>query len=342
MRKPVPIEDLLACTLRFLATGESYASLEFQFRISDSTLANRIPEVCQAIYAVLGDHVKCPTTEKEWQNVIDQFWERWQFPNCLGAGDGKHIRLICPSNTGSDFYCFKGFFSLVLMAFIGPNYEFLYFDVGCQGSLSDGGIFRRTTLFNAIENNTLGIPPPKSLPKLDSFYETSPKVDNYFVCDDAFPLGRNLLKPFPNKNLTDEQRIFNYRLSRARRISENAFGILATRFRIFYSMITIHPDRAKIIVRACCALHNLLLSKNKNLYTPKGTADEDKLGTISPGSWRKEHNFSKILDLPKNKERYSKGAQENREIVCNFVNGEGSVPWQWKTLVANRRVQNEE
>ena len=78
------------------------------------------------------------------QKVIDVFWERWQFPNCLGAGDGKHIRLRCPSNSGSEFYNFKGFYSPVLMAFVGPNNEFLFMDVGCQGLLSDGGIFRRT------------------------------------------------------------------------------------------------------------------------------------------------------------------------------------------------------
>ena len=99
-------------------------------------------------------------------------------------------------------------------------------------------------------------------------------------------------------------------------------------------MITILPERAKKIAKACCALHNLLLSKNDWIYTPKGTTDEDHQGNLSLGSWRKEHNYAKVLDLPKNKERYSKGAQDNRQIVCDFVDGEGSVPWQWRTLVA--------
>ena len=158
MRKPIPVEECLAATLRFLATGETYASLEYQFRISKSSLCNMVPRVCEAIYLVLREKfLKCPTSEEAWERISESFWGRWQFPNCLGAGDGKHIRLKCPSNSGSQYYNYKGFYSLVLMAFVGPNYEFLFVDVGCQGSVSDGGVFRKTSLCNALESNTLNI-----------------------------------------------------------------------------------------------------------------------------------------------------------------------------------------
>lgn len=230
MRLSIPeLNECLAVTLRFLATGESYASLEFQYRISRSTLSIIIPSVCQAIYQVLSkDYLKCPSTEEEWLTIARQFEERWNLPNCIGAGDGKHIRVRCPSNTGSDFYNYKSFFSIVLLAFVGPQYQFLYIDVGCQGSASDAGIFRKSTLWKAVEANTIHIPPPRSLPQSnDPIFEASDTaIDHFFVCDDAFPLGKHLMKPYPSKNLSEERRIFNYRLSRARRISENVFGLL--------------------------------------------------------------------------------------------------------------------
>jgi len=158
MKKPISAAEYLAVTLRFLATGESYSTLEFQFRISKSTLSNMIPFVCKVICTVLkDDHLACPQSELEWLNIAKQFQDRWQLPNCLGAGDGKHIRLLCPSNSGSEYYNYKGYYSLVLMAFVGPEYQFLFVDVGCQGNVSDGGVFHRTSLWKALEGATASI-----------------------------------------------------------------------------------------------------------------------------------------------------------------------------------------
>ena len=60
--------------------------------------------VCQAIYQVLQhEYLKCPSTSEEWLKIAKVFEDRWNLPNCIGAGDGKHIRIRCPPNTGSDF-----------------------------------------------------------------------------------------------------------------------------------------------------------------------------------------------------------------------------------------------
>jgi hypothetical protein len=72
--------------------------------------------------------------------------------------------------------------------------------------------------------------------------------DCLFVGDHAFPLRRHLLKPYGYNNLTIKQRIFNYRLSRARQIAENAFGILASRLRILERPIGHKPDTMDLIV----------------------------------------------------------------------------------------------
>lgn len=70
------------------------------------------------------------------------------------------------------------------------------------------------------------------------------------------------MKPYPQRNMTREQRIFNYRLSRARRIVENAFGILSSRFRILLNAINLALDKTSTILLACCYLHNFLKQKN--------------------------------------------------------------------------------
>lgn len=94
------------------------------------------------------------------------------------------------------------------------DYCFRYVNVGCNGKQSDGGVFQQSSLFEALENNLL-------------------PSGRLLVGDDAFPLKRNLIKPYSKFKLSKEHKLFNYRLSRARRIVENPFGILASRFRIF-------------------------------------------------------------------------------------------------------------
>ena len=92
LRKPIPAEQKLAITIRYLATGESFASLMYQYRVHESTISKFIPEVCQAIFETLKDqYLHLPTTKEEWLDIAKQTQDRWQFPNCFGAADGKHI-----------------------------------------------------------------------------------------------------------------------------------------------------------------------------------------------------------------------------------------------------------
>ena len=213
MRPSISAEECLAVTLRFLATGESYASLEFQYRASRSTLSTSIPDACYAIYQVLfAEYMKCPSEEVEWLKIASQFEEKWNLPNCLGAGDGIHIRLKYPSNSGSTLYNYKYFFSIALLAFVGPQYQFLYVDVGCQGSTSDAGVFKKSTLWNAVENNTIYISKPRPLAQSDDLMleACDTEIDHVFACDDAFPLGKHLMKTYPSRNLTKKKRMFNY------------------------------------------------------------------------------------------------------------------------------------
>lgn len=211
---------------------------------------------------------------------------------------------------------------MVLMAVVNANYEFIIAEFGVNGRISDGGVIEHTTFYHRLKNNSLNIPEPENL-------NGTRKVLNYaFVGDEAFALTPNFLKPFNQRELTKERKIFNYRLSRARRIVENVFGILASRFRIFHTSINLKLQNIDIVVMTCCVLHNFLRRKYSNMYTPTGILDyEDTIeGTLSLGLRTDDTN---LTDIEKGHYRnISIDAKQTREEFLQYFNNEGTVPWQ--------------
>ncbi|CAH2005460.1 unnamed protein product [Acanthoscelides obtectus] len=131
MRQAISAEERLIATLRFLATGRSYEDLKYFTCIAAQTLGQLIPETCQVIYNVLKEkYMKFPTTKQEWIETAQGFKYRCQMINCGGALDGKHIRTERPALSGAQYYNYKNFYSIVLMALVNSNYEFVYVDVG--------------------------------------------------------------------------------------------------------------------------------------------------------------------------------------------------------------------
>ena len=194
-------------------------------------------------------------------------------------------------NSGSQFYNYKGFFSFVLLAFVDYDYKFLIAEVGCQGRISGGGVFRNSAFNLALSNHSLNLPDPKPLSATnDPFWVTvgePKKIPMVFVAGDAFPLTKHCMKPYGRKNLSDEERVFGYCCSRFRRISENAFGIWSNRLRLFALRTSLTPERAEITVMASLALHNLLRTKSRESYTPIGNIDfENDTGEIVEGTLR--------------------------------------------------------
>lgn len=243
--------------------------------------------------------------------------------------DGKHITIQAPHKSGSEFFNYKGFFSIVLFAVANANYQVLYYNVGAQGRISDGGVFGSTTFSKKLVENKLNLPVPTPLPERE---EAVPYV---FLGDDAFPLSPNILKPYPGtQDKGSPRRIFNYRLSRARRVSENVFGILSARFRVLQKPLLLEPEKAKSVVSACISLHNYLRGciDSKYCYTPRGTFDsEDKdTGEVIYGNWRREvAGGCTFLPLKKTGRKSTLEAQNVRQEFTNFFQTPvGSVIWQ--------------
>lgn len=161
--------------------------------------------------------------------------------------------LLFKCNSGSEYFNYKKSFSIVLMALVDANYKFIMVDVGAYGKNSDGGILAHSEMGKRFEEKTLNVPNDTLLPG------TAIEAPYVIIGDEAFPLKPYFLRPYPEKHLdTDDKRIYNYRLSRARRVVENTFGILTQRFRIYNRRIQAKPEYVDFIILATCVLHNFI------------------------------------------------------------------------------------
>jgi len=272
-----------------------------------STISNIVVETCAAIWdELVATYLPKPTIDT-WKSNARDFYENWNFPNCLGSIDGKHIRINQPEHTGSMYYNYKHFFSIHLLAITDANYKFVMVDIGAYGRESDGGVLRYSEFFKKLQNKQLDIPNDEVLPN------TNTHVPYTFIGDEGFPVLVNMLRPYLGKQLVNnlKKKIFNYRLSRARRTVENSFGILTSKWRILNKAIETNIENAITITRAVCVLHNIVLTHNKqpmqNVPNEKHIYNPDK---------RRNNTFSS-------------GARQTREVFADYFSSEyGSVPWQ--------------
>ena len=103
--------------------------------------------MCKAILAEFQqEYLICPTDAEDWRGIEEKFRNRWNIPQAVGALDGKHIAIKKPKKSGSEYFNYKGYFSLVLLTLVHAEYKFLWVNVGSSGSLSDAQIFNRSKL----------------------------------------------------------------------------------------------------------------------------------------------------------------------------------------------------
>jgi hypothetical protein len=266
-----------------------------------------------------------PRTEDEWKAVAQNFAQTWNFPKCCGAIDGKHVAIKQPPGSGSNYYNYKGFHSTVLLALVDADYKFMYLNVGTNGRANDAGIFKESSLNKALKDGTLKIP-----------------NEHVILGDSAFPLKTYLMKPYGFRNGSKRKTVFNYRLSRARRIVENAFGILVWRFRVFMRPIELKVSTVDRVVLAACHLHNWLRVRSP-LYISPGNVDEEdaNTGAVAIGQWRRE-----ITELTSVQQRSAKNftaaAQLIRDRFADYFWAEGAITSQWKATGINPRDPNDD
>ncbi|CAH1115660.1 unnamed protein product [Psylliodes chrysocephalus] len=122
-RESISPKERLAVTLRFLATGDSFTSLMYLFKISKQSISTIVIEVCRALNEALKHQVQMPHSTEGWLQCAKEFEEHWNYPHCVAAMDGKHVMLQAPINSSREYYNYKSFFSIVLFALIDANYN---------------------------------------------------------------------------------------------------------------------------------------------------------------------------------------------------------------------------
>lgn len=181
--------------------------------------------------------------------------------------------------------------------------------MGSYGKDSDSTIFKNSSLWNKLQNNSLNIPKPNLVRGIEI------PIPYAFVGDEAFGLSTNMLRPYAGKYLPVNKRIFNYRLSRARRYVECSFGILSNEWRIFHRPIDVNIEFAVDIIKCCCVLHNYVRVRD-------GYDFEDVL--IVTGM--EDIELNNDLSVNRSINRY-------RDALANYFNSEsGQVAWQFDNI----------
>lgn len=242
------------------------------------------------------------------EETAKEFFRCWNFPNVIGCIDGKHIRLQCPANSGSNFFNYKKYFSIVLQAVAGPDLKFICADVGAYGKESDGGVFGRSRIRHLLDRNAFNLPATaKTVPELNT------DLPFILLGDAAYPLRKDLITPYLT-HMTHERRVFNYRHSRARRCVESAFGILSGKWRVLRTAMEISVENATAVVLATLILHNFVLSSERI------QAGDYEDWTEKPGTGTR--NDQMYRGRPPAYPTWI------RDQLKDYVCGVGAVPWQ--------------
>ncbi|KAM7289360.1 protein ANTAGONIST OF LIKE HETEROCHROMATIN PROTEIN 1 [Ixodes scapularis] len=249
MRQAIPLEKRVAIGLYRLATSAEDRTVANLFGVSRSSVNIIFREFCTVLLKRIEPRfVKFPQAHDLAEHML-QFAAIAGFPQGVGALDGCHLEVCPPKEYASDYHNYKGWYSTILLAVADHAYRFLYTNVGSPGRNHDAAVFRRSRLPGVLAGDLF-----RSEAKTFEGVSVGPVL----LADQAFPLQCHIMKPFPQSGAAGSPtQAFNYRLSSARRVVENAFGRLKARFRILHKGLESDIDSVNNIVRACCVLHNI-------------------------------------------------------------------------------------
>ncbi|XP_076280638.1 uncharacterized protein LOC143209179 [Lasioglossum baleicum] len=304
---------------RYLATGCTFVSLGLYFCRGESTVGKIVSETTTIIWNELKDvYIPRPTCD-QWKSIAHRFQTLWNLPNCIGALDGKHIRIEKIPNTGSTNFNYKSYHSIVLLGCCDADGIFTMIETGYAGRNSDGGIFRASAIKSMLSNSQLDVPPPSELPCDDCLFPY------YFVGDEAFPLCRYLLRPYSKRILDNIKRIFNYRLSRGRKTIECTFGMMTEKFQVLSTAIRCRDEnKVNDIIKSVCVLHNYIRKREGSQYLPQQVEENVNItGSANPIDLTDRANIS-IYSAPYAIRDY---------LAKYFLTPMASLPWQWNYCI---------
>ena len=308
--EPISPELRLALCLYRLGRGDYYYTIAEMSGLGVSSVCTIVREVSQALVDCMWSESishHMPKTEEDFKTKIVDMEELWQFPCCWAAIDGCHIPMRCPPGgleACKEYHNFKNFYSIVLVALVDSQYRFVWASCGFPGNSHDALVFKSTDLWRRIQEGYI----PQIGKSIDDVI-----VPPVIVGDSAFPLCTWLMKPFTNAILSPEQRNFNYRLSRARMVTEGAYGQLKGRWRVLLRKCESSRDQVRTATLACVVLHNTCINR--------GDSISKKLDlTVDPNSQEKRprEEIRKLLQMRdcSNARDTSIEAKKVRDTLC--------------------------
>lgn len=203
----------------------------------------------------------------------------------------------------------------MLLALVDANYRFIVVDVGAYGRNSDGGIFANSALGKAILNGEFKFPPNKCLAG------TNDSLPHVIVGDEAFPLNKHVMRPYPGSQIKDDEskKIFNYRMSRARRLSENGFGIVTQKCRILQRRLQMSPEHVDKVILAACCLHNFIKTDTSFTDDPVSTTVQNRVDESSPTLTNLKHIGGNVT---------REALYVRDKFRTYFVSDAGALEWQ--------------
>ena len=156
------------------------------------------------------------------------------------------------------------------------------------------------------------------IPQSCEIPNTTTKIPFFLVGDEAFPLKSNLMRPYPRKDLDYSKKIYNYRISRARRTVECTFGMLAKKFGVLQTSMETSVEVAEALVKSICVLHNFIQRENNFSYLPNDN-----------GGHETDSHCSSTSLIAMTSTRPTAEAMSVRDILKDyFVSPGGALEWQ--------------
>ena len=129
--------------------------------LAKATVCTIVSETCKVIVDTLwNDTVKkhSPSSYEDFKHSMEKFGEEWQFPCAFSAVDGSHLPTKCPNGGAQamkQYFNFKGFYSIVLMALVDAEYRFIWDSVGAPGNTHDSTLLQSTDLWKKLSTEKL-------------------------------------------------------------------------------------------------------------------------------------------------------------------------------------------
>lgn len=187
------------------------------FNIGSETVRGITAETVDAMLDLLHQTYLPSPDNVNWSQIVEDYQQIHNIPNCLGAIDGKHISIKCCVNKGTP-RSKQHQKNVVMIATCDAHCIFTTLDLGTYGLKDCATVFPDSKFGSQLLNNELTIPLPKPL----TVPSASPILPHYFIGDDRFPLHVNLMTPYASCN--QDTIIVNACFSRAYNTIENAMG----------------------------------------------------------------------------------------------------------------------